>query len=86
MNWRRGLIRLWVALSLVWVAATAAWAAHDWYENIYGWEDVDHPGQIPLPHGWLRKYAAIAFLPSFVIGSLGATAFWVGAGFRRPRT
>src|SRR5476649_1037374 len=32
MNWRRGLIRTWVALSVVWVLAAGAFAINDWVE------------------------------------------------------
>jgi hypothetical protein len=30
VNWRRGFIRIWVVLSIVWIAGTGALAIYDW--------------------------------------------------------
>src|ERR1700751_5542796 len=34
MNWRRGLLRLWVVFSLIWLLACGAWGLSQWHADI----------------------------------------------------
>jgi hypothetical protein len=34
MNWRRGLLRLWVVFSLLWLVACGAWGLFQWHSGI----------------------------------------------------
>lgn len=43
MNWRRGLIRLWALLSLVWIVSVTAYGISDW-NYVRGWYEV-----VPAP-------------------------------------
>lgn len=79
MNWRRGLFRLWVCLSIIWICF---WA---WQRNIVCELNLPHYGSGP----WCEyqtwdvafhiKTAAILFGPPLLVGLVG----WVISGFGR---
>jgi hypothetical protein len=49
MNWRRGLFRVWLAISILWICGTAAYVVAI---PITVWS----PGQLPNPQGGIAQY------------------------------
>jgi hypothetical protein len=86
MNLGRGLFRLWIALSLVWVAS-AAWVlrfelmlnCHELFEY-YGGKTDDYLFGLCHIHPWTLEARALAWilLPPFAALLLG---LWVFRGF-----
>jgi hypothetical protein len=68
MDWRRGLFRLWVMASVIWVVAVIAL----FLPAALG-EDL---------HGWFGL-AAFVVLPPVLLLMLGRTLGWVLSGFRQ---
>lgn len=78
MNWTRGLFRLWIALSAVWIAFMS-WVKHSETSRI-----PDPPpgfridGGLRDPAFWLDIAT-----PPLVVGILLLVALWIARGFRR---
>jgi hypothetical protein len=81
MNWQRGLLRVWVVLSLLWIAygVVQAWtplgcwtgfSAGPWCRYVYA-----QPATL----------AAIILGPPIVLWMAGAIVIWVLRGFSKPR-
>ena len=90
INWRRGLFRLWIAASVVWLVGTGALLQ----EDIRG--DVStltaEPPANPPPRSTLvivieaRKHLTFAvsviLLPPILLFALGWAGLWIVRGFR----
>jgi len=70
MNWRRGLFRAWLVLSLAWIAAVLVFARFE--QTTYG-ESV-----FGDPVFWL----VFVFGPSLLLAVVMAAVRWVALGFR----
>jgi hypothetical protein len=57
MNWSRGLFRLWIALSCVWIAAVTGDTYNDWQQKII----VDNP--LTWPREMVLDYIHLGVLP-----------------------
>lgn len=68
MNWQRGLLRLWIAVSVIWIG---------------GWVVVDVVGGFPGSPELLVSQAVLVLIPVVGVLLLGFIAAWVIAGFRR---
>lgn len=79
MNWTKGLFRLWIALSVVWIAGMC-WLKHSETAHM-----PDPPpgfrvdGGLRDPAFWLEIAT-----PPLVAGFLLLAALWIVRGFRRP--
>jgi hypothetical protein len=72
MNWRRGLLRLWLVASLLWFICVLG----------YAWFDHSRSGS-----PWFSEFAAaviFTLVPVIIVFGLGVAIFWVIAGFK-PR-
>lgn len=70
MNWRRGLFRAWLVLSLAWVAVVLVYARYE--QTTYG------EGVFGEPIFWLVFVAGPVVMLAVVI----AAVRWVALGFR----
>jgi hypothetical protein len=87
MNWKRGLLRLWIAVSLLWLI-------HPTYVLINQLRDLaaTEGSTIPYPADYWPQSRADAFLqfvataigPPISLLVLGLAATWIIAGFRQP--
>jgi hypothetical protein len=71
MNWKRGLLRLWLMLVVLWVAFLT-YAAYDEYTH---WPEQ-------FARHWPVLYLALIVGPPFVLFLLGRGLLWIGRGFR----
>jgi hypothetical protein len=79
MNWRRGIFRLWAALSVIWVALMV-WRKYAETANI-----PDPPAGFRI-EGGLRDSAFwvdVTAMP-LVAGVVILLAVWIASGFRKP--
>jgi hypothetical protein len=85
MNWRKGLWRLWCALSLCWVISIGVYAfVHQQVEEGIGVEmfgDVDAGAKTRAKY--VKEYAPLVILPPIVTLGLGLLGVWVVSGFAR---
>jgi hypothetical protein len=72
MNWKRGLFRLWLLLSVLWVAFMV-YAAYDDYTH--------RPEQ--FARNWPKTTVALIVGPPFALFLLGYGLLWIGRGFRK---
>lgn len=72
LNWRRGLFRVWLFVTIFWVAFTGAVAII----AIIGVDDGLGISRV------VRDGAALVLLPPLVMLSIGASAFWAVRGFK----
>ena len=86
MNWRQGLLRLWLAASAIWLASIGGWAWWEWYFDPTrltakgpGFSDWDVGLRAMLP----EQFLALAFAPPLAALVLGVAAVWIRAGFKR---
>jgi hypothetical protein len=96
VNWSRGLLRLWIAASVLWVGLVAVF--------LYIVSPVHTPGDLPPgapppPEGfvldvndnspfWIANIPIAAMWAIAVPGGLfiaGWTSLWIGRGFRSPK-
>jgi hypothetical protein len=98
MNWKRGFLRLWIAASLLWVAAIVALSIyHQWWiphnqdicfdarrkaPTLGNLFDCLDPGVAPKITGTV-EYAALVIAPIGVAFALGSAGFWIVNGFLR---
>jgi hypothetical protein len=83
MNYRRGFLRAWIALTLVWIALAGSIAASDVIEsdtfcNLFNpgpW--CDHRLSVEL-----LVILALVFGPPLALFAAGAGVAWIVAGFR----
>ena len=98
MNWRRGLFRLWLVLSLCWIVLVGV---HNWNDlssremtsDLTKWsnealEKASRGEALSVsdyPPDWPRRLAAGGYIigPPFAALLLGYVLIWVGRGFRR---
>ena len=93
MNWRKGLLRLWLVLSLCWIAGV----------GVYAWKH--EPGISPSQFGYeiasspekqnekeivgnlnaelAKRYGAYVLLPPLMTLALGLLGAWVVSSFER---
>ena len=91
MNWRKGLLRLWLVLSLCWIAGVGVYAwkqepglssSQSAYEIASSTrkekEIVDNPN-VEL----VKRYVAYVLLPPLITLALGLLGAWVVSSFER---
>jgi hypothetical protein len=86
MRWRRGLLRLWLAISAIWLAGVSGWAWWAWY-----FDPTRATAKSPEMSDWevgLRwmlpeQFLLLAATPPIATLIIGVTLAWVAAGFRR---
>jgi hypothetical protein len=98
MNWRRGLLRLWLVLSLCWTvpAVVLEWddlTSHVVTKDLAKWSDEAllkaHRGETlsvsDYRADWPRRLAAGSMIigPPIAALLLGYALLWAGRGFRR---
>ncbi len=79
MNWRRGLLRLWLALTIVWVAVwvvAVVVRATYWGPEQGSWEGYGGMNLSALP------FVAVIVVPPVVVFGVGWLVLWVFRGFR----
>ena len=89
MNWKRGLFRLWVVISLLWLLAATGIAleiAAEMRPDTSAkseWDELDPPKYMKVWHfpPWPVVIGVVA-VPFLLLG-LGSTAYWVARGFTR---
>jgi hypothetical protein len=77
MKWRRGLLRLWIGLSVLWIVAVGAatWATTDswWpYQPDRTADRIEH----------IKSGAEVALIPPVIILVAGAALAWAIGRFR----
>jgi hypothetical protein len=99
MNWTRGLFRLWLVLSVLWIGGVAAmtWQAlpagtfidanppPPGYEIEKPRADLPVAPWIEAGRAEVRAAALVAFIPPGFFLLLGAALIWAGRGFRAER-
>jgi hypothetical protein len=98
MNWRRGLLRTWLVISICWVGVVGGHGVYEWYS----WQVVSEtPASCDVPKDpfrkldpdclesapWLTPSLPWAVLrlsigPPAALLLLGAALYWIGQGFR----
>jgi len=78
MNWSRGLFRIWVAVSVLWVIYVSVFLYLGRLEN---------PAWPSAPHGlpdWIVPIAVFLAMVAVPAGLLivGSVCLWIGRGFR----
>ena len=88
MNWRRRLFRLWLVLSLCWIAGVGVYA---WkHESQFGYEIASSPEKQnekevvgSLNVELVKRYVAYVLLPPLITLALGLLGAWVVSSFER---
>ena len=97
MNWKRGLIRLWLVVAVLWfVAAAGVYAALFSKQETVAPESQDAPAsgyrskpykpytdEPDVAEWWFL--AVVAVVPLALFG-IGATGYWVVRGFKPPNS
>jgi hypothetical protein len=96
MNWRKGLLRLWLVLSLCWIAGVGVYA---WKQepgissSQFAYETASSPERHnekeiegSLNAELVKRYAAYVLLPPLSTLALGLLGAWVVSGFERKST
>jgi hypothetical protein len=90
MNWQRGLWRMWLVVTLLWIGF-ASWFADPigGYNNIFNsnnpyYVEFGRPAQLKAFKFLLGDWMIFALLPPVILWALGAIAVWVLRGFKRP--
>lgn len=80
-RWGRGLIRLWILATLIWVVILNLWIG---ISTPLFWDNVFHPERYPGSDvaGGLTMLAAAVFGPPLAVLVLGLAIAWVLRGFR----
>jgi hypothetical protein len=74
VNWRQGLLRLWLAASAIWLASTRLTAKGP---GLFSDWDVGLRAMLP------EQFLVLAFAPPLAALVLGVAAVWIRAGFKR---
>jgi hypothetical protein len=82
MNWRRGLFRLWIAFSAIWIALIAALVYH---AGAFEMPALPAGATFDNKLQDVRLLPLFAFAPPLAIGFALLLVGWVAAGFRSPR-
>jgi hypothetical protein len=93
MNWRRRLLRLWVVLSLCWIAGVGVYA---WKQepglssSQFAYETVSSPEKQnekeivgSLNVELVKRYVAYVLLPPLITLALGLLGAWMVSSFER---
>jgi hypothetical protein len=93
MNWRKGLLRLWLVLSLCWIAGVGvyAWKHEPGISSLqFGYEIASSPEKQnekeivgSLNAELAKRYAAYVLLPPLITLALGLLGAWVVSSFER---
>ena len=93
MNWRRGLLRLWLVLSLCWIAGFGVYvwmheaglsSSHFTYETASSPEKQNEKEIVGSLNAELAKrYVAYVLLPPLMTLALGLLGAWVVSSFER---
>ena len=93
MNWRRGLFRLWLVLSLCWIAGVGvyAWTQEPGLSSLqFGYEIASSPEKQNereivggLNAALAKRYVAYVLLPPLITLALGLVGAWVVTAFER---
>jgi hypothetical protein len=96
MNWRKGLLRLWLVLSLCWIAGIGvyAWKHEPGISSLqFGYEIASSPEKQneeeivgSLNAELAKRYVAYVLLPPLVTLALGLVGAWVVSSFERMGT
>jgi hypothetical protein len=96
MNWRRRLLRLWLVLSLCWIAGVGvyAWKQESGiWSSQFGYEIASSPEEQNereivggLNAELAKRYAAYVLLPPLATLALGLLGAWVVSSFERKGT
>jgi hypothetical protein len=78
-TWRRGLLRLWVALSVLWMASwlVAGIGAGDALVTRIGAGDL-----FGGPLGYMTAFVAVLFAPPAILALVVLLALWVASALR----
>jgi hypothetical protein len=76
MNWTKGLFRLWIAVSLLWVIL---FLIDRFSDNIPSFVELQQQSQNPT------QFVALVIGPPIALLVLGLGGWWIIAGFRAPR-
>jgi len=85
MNWRRGVLRLWIVASIIWIGAVT-WTAYTRYGDSKS-EATRHgmfDDLIPL-RGWIEMYAPVALGPPAGTALALILGGRIAAGFGRVK-
>ena len=91
MNWRKGLLRLWLVLSLCWIAGVGVYAwKHEPGISQFGYEIASSPEKQNekeivgnLNAELAKRYGAYVLLPPLMTLALGLLGAWVVSSFER---
>jgi hypothetical protein len=93
MNWRKGLLRLWLVLSLCWIAGVGVYAwKHEpgISSSQFGYEIASSPEKQSekeivgsLNTELAKRYVAYVLLPPLITLALGLLGAWVVSSFER---
>lgn len=87
MNWKRGLLRLWAVVSVLWFGLIVQSLVKTVGDDIAG--SILTEKLYGLPRGeydilsLMFVFSALAFIPPLLLLALGYIGLWVGRGFRR---
>jgi hypothetical protein len=76
MNWRRGLWRLWLALSLCWIVFVFIFF-------LFAYQGCWWHGCALWPEANMEGIVAYAFIPALLMLGVGLLGAWVVSGFAR---
>lgn len=79
MNWRRGFLRLWIVLGLLWTA----FVVFNRYEVTAAIPDPPPGFRIDGGLQDWKFWASWVIAPIAGVGAIGWLLLWVGSGFRR---
>jgi hypothetical protein len=91
MNWRRGLLRIWLVASIGWMIVTGTYGTcvEKWgYDPFAGLPTADqvfsqNPCSIAKRPKWV--YVTMIAAPPLAVLLIGIGAWWAFAGFRKTR-
>jgi hypothetical protein len=94
MNWKRGLLRLWVVAAVLWVAVAFysenpiqkvfdVYAQSDWVNFTPEQQEALANAKARVVRADLLDFSVSAFIPPLLLLALGYIGLWVGRGFRK---
>ena len=86
MSWRRGLLRLWAALSGLWMAFWLVSGIGAGDALVIGVGDGEvFSGRLSGRLGHMTIFSAVLFAPPALLGIVLLLALWVASAFTRPK-